>query len=153
MKDLQERRILVLDDEPNIVSAVRRELNSPPFVRYRYAVEGFTDPLQALERARAQVFDAVISDYRMPGMDGIEFLKNLAHIQPNCARIVLSGQTDMQALIQMVNETHVYRFIPKPWHDYYLKGSVAQAIKFNSVVLENKQLLLLLEHLVVLVKR
>lgn len=140
MKELQERRILVVDDEPNIVSAVQRELNSPPFVRYRYTVEGFTEPLRALERAKEQVFDAVISDYRMPAMDGLEFLKALSRIQPDCARIVLSGQTDIESLIQMVNETHIYRFLPKPWHDYYLKGSIAQALDYSAALIENNKL-------------
>lgn len=140
MRELQERRILVVDDEANIVSAVQRELNSPPFVRYRYKVEGFTDPVRALDRAREQAFDAVISDFRMPAMDGLDFLKALSLIQPNCARLILSGQTDMAALIQMINETHIYRFIPKPWHDYYLKGSVAQALVYNAALAENNEL-------------
>lgn len=134
------RRILVVDDEPNIVNAVRRELNTPPLGRYRYEVEGFTDPAAALLRAKEERFDAVISDYRMPGMSGMEFLKAFAAIQPNCARLVLSGQTDMDALTQMVNQTHIYRFIPKPWHDYFLKSSLAQAIEFNAALLENQRL-------------
>ncbi|MCX7173236.1 MAG: response regulator [Proteobacteria bacterium] len=132
-------QVLIVDDEPNIVSSVRRELMAASG-SHRYSVEGFTDPAQALERARTQHFDVVISDFRMPGMDGMAFLKAFAQIQPDCARMVLSGQTDMATLVKMVNETHIYRFIPKPWHDYYLKGSVAQAIQFNSVLRENKQL-------------
>ncbi len=134
------RRVLVVDDEANIVNAVRRELNTPPLGRYRYEVEGFSDAALALERARSQSFDAVISDYRMPGMSGLDFLKAFSVIQPECARIVLSGQTDMDALAKMVNETHIYRFIPKPWHDYFLKSSVAQAIEFYAALKENRRL-------------
>ena len=134
------RRVLIVDDEPNIVNAVRRELSTPPLGHFHYEVEGFIDPVQALDRAKNQSFDAVISDYRMPGMDGLELLKALAAIQPGCARLVLSGQTDMDSLVKMVNETHIYRFIPKPWHDYFLKGSVAQAIEFNAVLQENRRL-------------
>lgn len=136
----QYRRVLVVDDEQSIVNAVLRELNSPPFVHYHYTVEGFTDPVLALARAKEQSFDAVICDYRMPGIDGIEFLKALSEIQPGCARLVLSGQTDMAALIRMVNETHIYRFIPKPWHDYYLKGSLLQAIEYASLSSEHMRL-------------
>ncbi|HEX8988094.1 MAG TPA: response regulator [Rhodocyclaceae bacterium] len=134
------RRVLVVDDEANIVSAVRRELMTPPLGRYRYEVEGFTDAAQALERARQQPFDAVISDYRMPGMDGLRFLNALAGLQPECARLVLSGQTDMRALVKMVNQTHIYRFIPKPWHDYFLKSSLAQAVEFGGVLRESRRL-------------
>lgn len=140
MEAKQQRRVLVVDDEPNIVHAVHRELNAPPYVRYRYEVEGFSDPAAALERTKEQAFDAVISDFRMPGMDGLEFLRKLAEIQPDCARLVLSGQTDMAALVRMINETHIYRFIPKPWHDYYLKGSVAQALDYNATLARNRQL-------------
>jgi DNA-binding NtrC family response regulator len=134
------RRVLVVDDELNIVSAVRRELCTPPLGRYRYEVEGFSDPGQALERARHQAFDVVISDYRMPGMNGLDFLKALAGLQPDCARLVLSGQTDMAGLVKMVNETHIHRFIPKPWHDYFLKSSVAQAADFAGTLAESRRL-------------
>src|ERR1035437_2487693 len=108
------RRILIVDDESAIANAVQRELSIPPLGHYSYETEGYTDPAQALERTRNVSFDAVICDYRMPGMDGLEFLKSLREIQPDCARLVLSGQTDMDALIRMVNETHIYHFIPKP---------------------------------------
>lgn len=134
------RRILIVDDEQSIVNAVRRELCTPPLGRYRFEVEGFTDPAQALERAKAAHFDVVVSDFRMPGMDGLAFLKALAQVQPGCAQVVLSGQTDMDALVKMVNETHIYRFVPKPWHDYFLKSSVAQAIDYNTVLRENRRL-------------
>lgn len=140
METKQQRRVLVVDDEPNIVNAVVRELNAPPHVRYRYEVEGFSDPAAALERAKEQAFDVVISDFCMPGLDGLEFLRRLAEIQPDCARLVLSGRTDMASLVRMVNETHIYRFIPKPWHDYYLKGSVAQALDYNASLTRNRQL-------------
>jgi DNA-binding NtrC family response regulator len=132
--------ILVVDDEPNIVNAVRRELNTPPLGRYRYQVEGFSDPRAALERARTQSFSAVVVDYRMPEMTGLEFLKALYKLQPDCARLVLSGQTDMASLIQMINETHIYRFIPKPWTSYFLKSSLSQAIDFSQAVRRNRQL-------------
>ncbi len=134
------RRILVLDDEPNIISVVRRELLTPPIGRYHLEVECFTEPKLALQRASVQSFDLVLSDYRMPGMDGVTFLKEFAKVQPDCATIVLSGWTDLDALTEMVNQTHIFRFIPKPWHDYFLKSSIEQALAYNSVVLEAKQL-------------
>ncbi len=140
MNSLLLRRILVVDDEPNIVSSVRRELTTHPLGRFHHEVEGYADPAEALDRARSQAFDVVISDYRMPAMTGVEFLKRLTVIQPECVRIVLSGQTDMDALAAMINETHIYRFIPKPWNEYSLKSSVAQALEFKSAVQENKRL-------------
>jgi DNA-binding NtrC family response regulator len=134
------RQVLIVDDETHIINAVRRELATPPVGRYQYEVEGFSDPAQALQRAGEKHFDAVISDFRMPAMDGLDFLRAFDKIQPECARLVLSGQTDMDGLIKMINETHIYRFIPKPWHDYFLKSSLAQALDYSSVVAENKRL-------------
>lgn len=130
--------VLVVDDEPNIISALRRELNTPPLGRYRYAVEGFTDPQQALQRAREKAFAVVVVDYRMPAMTGLDFLKALYEIQPECTRIVLSGQTEMNALVSMINNTHIYRFIPKPWSSYFLKSSITQAIDYRQAAVRNR---------------
>jgi DNA-binding NtrC family response regulator len=135
-----EFSVLVVDDEQGIVNAIRRELNTPPLGRYRYSIEGFTDPAAALARAKEKTFAVVIVDYRMPQMTGLDFLKALYDIQPDCARIVLSGQTDMDALVHMINETHIYRFIPKPWSDYFLKSSLSQAIDFHQAVLRNRKM-------------
>lgn len=133
-------RILVVDDEQNIANAVRRELTTPPLGRYRYEVEISTNPAEALERAKVQEFEVVLSDFRMPEMSGLEFLKAFAALQPDCVRMVLSGQTDFKSLIQMINETHIYRFIPKPWTTYFLKSSIAQAIAFRQANVENRRL-------------
>lgn len=146
--DLKQRRsVLLLDDDPEIASLIQDELNAPPHGRYGYDVESFTEPLTALARAREKAFDIVITDDRMPLMDGIRFLKAMLLIQPDCARIVLSGETGTGELIRMINEAHVYRFIPKPWHSYFLKGSVAQAIDCNASLIEHKQLAALVHSL------
>jgi len=133
-------RILIVDDERNILNAVRRELSTPPLGRHRYEIECFDNPLEALERAGTETFEVVISDYRMPEMDGLTFLKSLARLQPDCARVVLSGQTDFDALVRMINETHIYRFIPKPWSSYFLKSTVGQAVDFRQTHVENRRL-------------
>jgi DNA-binding NtrC family response regulator len=135
-------RILIVDDEQGIINAVRRELSTPPLGRYRYEVETFTNPLEALERARTQEFEVVVSDYRMPEMDGLTFLKTFGGLphQQDCVPIVLSGQTEFDALIRMINETHIYRFIPKPWSSYFLKSSLSQAIDFRQASIENRTL-------------
>lgn len=132
--------VLVVDDEQSIVNAIRRELSTPPLGRYRYDVEGFTDAAAALERARQKEFEVVVTDYRMPGMDGLDFLKALHAVSPDCVRLVLSGQTDMAALVEMINQTHIYRFIPKPWSSYFLKSSIMQAIDFRSIQRNNRRM-------------
>jgi len=133
-------QILLVDDEPGVVHAVQRELTGRSLTNRQFEVAGYTDPHQALVAAASRHFDAVISDFRMPGMDGLEFLTALAELQPDCARLVLSGQTDMEHLIRMVNETHIYRFIPKPWPSYVLQGIVGQAIDYTRTLIENRRL-------------
>lgn len=137
-KTHEKHRILVVDDEPNILNAVRRELMAPPFGRHQYEVEVFANPMEALARAREQVFEAVLADYRMPEMSGLDFLHALAQLQPDCARLVLSGHTDFDSLIRMINETHIYRFIPKPWHGYFLKSSLALAVDLRQATLAQR---------------
>jgi DNA-binding NtrC family response regulator len=139
-----EHSVLVLDDEQNILNAIRRELSTPPLGRYRYSVEGFTDPQAALARAQEKEFEVVLTDFRMPAMDGLEFLKALHPILPDCARIVLSGQTDLDDLVKMINQTHIYRFIPKPWSSYFLKSTIAQAVDFRHTQCENRRMAKLL---------
>jgi len=89
-----------------------------------------------------QGFEVVISDYRMPDLSGLDFLKAFAALplQQDCVPIVLSGQTDFDALIRMINETHIYRFVPKPWSSYFLRSSISQAIDFRQAKLENRRL-------------
>lgn len=140
MKESAERRILVVDDEPNIVNAVRRELHAPPFDFSAYVIDGYSDPVLALQRASEVVYDAVISDYHMPAMNGIAFLQELSRMQPDCMRLVLSGQSDFETLARLINESRIYRFIAKPWHAHYLKAALAQSLDYGEVLRENRRL-------------
>ncbi|HSG21649.1 MAG TPA: response regulator, partial [Azonexus sp.] len=115
-------RIMIVDDEVGIVNALRRVLRIAPCVygnkSFSLEVEAFTSPVAALERARHEAFDLFISDFRMPEMDGVEFLKGTKALQPDAARLILSGYADLNALLRAVNEVGIERFIGKPWNDY-----------------------------------
>lgn len=128
------RRILVIDDEPNIVRAIERQLDTTTQGRYLFQVSGFTEPAKALAALQNEHFDAVISDYMMAEMDGLSLLKLARKIQPACPLIVLSGQTDAKTLYKMVNEAHIFSFIGKPWHDYFLKSTLTQALNYAGKV-------------------
>lgn len=136
-------RILLVDDEENILSALRRLLamrSAGEDEARKYAVETFSAPADALKRARETTFDLVISDYRMPGMDGVAFLKAFRQIQPDAVRIILSGYADLAGLVGAINEAQIHRFISKPWHDFDLKSAVEQALNFRTMQLENQRL-------------
>jgi len=134
-------RILILDDEPHVLSALKRTLSqreSEDSVNYQ--VEIFSDAEAALARLYESAFDAVLSDYRMAGMNGVEFLTKVRAIQPDAVRIILSGYADLEALITAINEAEIFRFVSKPWIDYELKILLKQAIETRELLMENQRL-------------
>lgn len=136
-------RILLLDDDDFILSILRRELVSRPYVGHDgLEIEAFTSPIAALARAHEKdgYFDVVIADNYMPEMKGIDFLKSFGEIHPDAVRIVLSGQSDAADLIRAINEAHIDFFINKPWQDYDLKCKLFQALRLFDIRYENRRL-------------
>ncbi len=133
-------QILAIDDEENILSALRRTLLRCPELEGRCQFEAFTIPDLALLRMREHRFDLVISDYRMPLMDGLAFLRAVRETQPEVACIMLSGQADMTGLVGAINDVRIYRFIYKPWQEYELCGAVSSALAYQQLLAENQRL-------------
>ena len=128
--------ILIVDDEENIVNALKRSLRKVP----EWEVETFTSSVEALNYAKSFSFDLFVSDFRMPEMDGVEFLTKIKEIQPDAARIILSGYTDFDGLIGAINQAEIFRFISKPWNDYELILTIDQALKYKNILIENNNL-------------
>jgi hypothetical protein len=80
----------------------------------------------------------VITDYRMPDMDGIEMLQELRTMQPDTIRILLTGVIDIDTLMSAINQAGAFRFVPKPWDDDQLLESVEEGLKFRDILVENK---------------
>lgn len=137
-------RILIVDDEESILRALRRLLSRTPCAAgdkvYRLEVECFSTPSAALEQSRAVAYDLVLSDYRMPEMDGVQFLKAFRALQPDCARLILSGYADLDGLIAAINDVGISRFLAKPWNDYELVAAVGQALALRDLAVENQRL-------------
>lgn len=121
-------KILLVDDEQSVLNSLRREL------RDHYEIETFANPAAAIERCRNTQFDLVVADYQMPYMNGIEFLEQFGRLQPDASRVVLSGVTDLDALISVINDTHIYRFLAKPWDQTELLSSIQQALAYRDVI-------------------
>lgn len=130
-------QILLVDDEANILASLKRELMTHGG---EFAIETRTIPREALKLAHEKAFDLVVSDYKMPEMDGVAFLQAFREIQPDAARLILSGQTDRDALVDAINRTHIYRFIGKPWNEMELAGAISQALAFHKAVHDNRWL-------------
>ena len=137
-------RILIIDDDQDILKALRRLFSLTPCTAgeqsFRVSVDSFVSPQLALEKARHTAYDLVISDYRMPGMNGVQFLKAFREIQPEVPRLILSGYADLNGLIGAINEAGISRFIAKPWNDYELVSAVGQALALRQMTLENQRL-------------
>lgn len=127
------RRILILDDEPAVLSALRRTLRTvfPPTV---LEIETFDEPEAALLRAGEQDFDVVISDYRMPGLNGAEVLRLIKGMQPEAVRIVLSATTDFNDIMAAVNLAEVFRYLAKPWQQEELIATLREALERRDVL-------------------
>ena len=137
-------RVMIVDDEVDILKSLKRLLRVAPCTyggqTFTLEVEAFSVPSEALERARHEEFDLFISDFRMPKMDGIEFLKGTKELQPDAARLILSGYADLNGLIGAINEAGITRFISKPWNDYELIATLGQVLTLRELTLENQRL-------------
>jgi two-component system, probable response regulator PhcQ len=135
-------RLMLVDDEPNILNSLRRTLHamSREVFDGDLQIETFEIPRQALERAKDCAFDLVISDYRMPVMDGVAFLEALRELQPQIARLILSGYADLGAMIGAVNRAQIFRFIAKPWDPLELELAIRQALEHRNLMIENQSL-------------
>jgi len=122
------KRILLVDDEPNILNSVRRCLLGAQRLPYEVAVECFTSARAALERAEVQEFDLIISDYRMPEMSGVDFLLQSIESNPSAVRMLMTAYADLDAVIAAINRARVARFICKPWKDVELRACVCEAL-------------------------
>lgn len=120
-------RIMLVDDESNVTSALRRTLTRS-LQGESFEIETFDDPRLALERAGEVDFSLVVSDYRMPPMDGVEFLKRFRIIQPDALRLILSASSDVDALLAAINQAGAFRYILKPWDDVDLVCIVREAL-------------------------
>lgn len=102
-------RVLLVDDDPNILSGHRRSL------RKHFEVVTNEKPAEALaDLEAAGPFAVVVSDYRMPEMDGVTFLSNVRQLSPDTVRIMLTGQAGLDATIEAINRSDVFRFLTKP---------------------------------------
>lgn len=130
-----KRTLLLVDDEANILSALRR-LFRPCGYNIILANSG----AEGLERIKETSVDVIISDQRMPGMTGVEFLREAKVLCPDTMRIVLSGYTELQSITDAINEGAIYKFLTKPWDDELLKAQIEGAFRHKEMLDENLQL-------------
>jgi DNA-binding NtrC family response regulator len=133
------RRVLLLDDEINVLHALQRTVRQC-FPIDELRTEIFTEPEQALLRSAEVAFDVVVSDYRMPTMNGVDFLKTIKGIQPDAVRLVLSASTEFETVTSAINQAEVFRYIAKPWEAGELKKAFELAFVRRDQMIEDRRL-------------
>ncbi|HTQ54921.1 MAG TPA: HD domain-containing phosphohydrolase [Bryobacteraceae bacterium] len=129
------KRILFVDDEPNVLQAFERQFR-------RLEVETALGPLIALETiARKGPFAVVVSDLRMPGMDGIQFLSRVRAASPDTVRLMLTGQADFADAVAAVNAGNVFQFLTKPCPPQVLEGALQAALDQHRLIMAERELL------------
>jgi len=116
--------VLLVDDEESILNSLRRLLRSQAF---DVVLAG--SGAQALAIMAAQPIDLIMSDARMPGMDGAQLLAEVHRLYPATSRILLTGYADVPTIIKAINEGQIHRYIAKPWNDDELKLILQQALE------------------------
>jgi two-component system NtrC family sensor kinase len=130
------QRMLCVDDEENVLRSLKRLFMDEEY-EILTAASG-TDGLSILQST--DPVQVVLSDYRMPGMNGVEFLREVRCLSPATVRIVLSGYADSAAVVSAINEGQIYKFIPKPWNDDELRLTIADAFDLSELKEQNVRL-------------
>lgn len=131
-----QSNILLVDDEENVLAALKRALFDEP-----YGIQTAPSAEKALEIMGGEPFKVVISDERMIGMKGSEFLAQVRELYPATLRILLTGHATLDAAMKAVNLGEIYRFFTKPWNDTEIRFAVRSAIEKYDLEEEKRRLL------------
>lgn len=128
-------QMLLVDDEPNVLNALKRV-----FRKESYVINTASNADEALKFLSDNPCQLVISDFKMPGMNGAQFLQEAKKLYPQMIRIMLTGQADTDAVMAAIKDGAVYKFILKPWNDDDLRVTVALAFEQYELVKKNNEL-------------
>lgn len=134
-------KILIVDDEIENLKALERTL------RGKYDVVSCSRPEDALKALENEVFSVVISDQRMPGMLGTDFLAKAAIQQPLMTRIILTAYSDSKEILDAINRAEIYRYVLKPWDNAELLVNLHQAVEHSNLRRKNAALIQELERM------
>jgi response regulator RpfG family c-di-GMP phosphodiesterase len=133
---MMNRPILFVDDEPKILQALERQLSGKFEVR---TAPGGQPALEML--AQDGPYAVVVSDFRMPLMDGIQFLRKVKQLSPDTVRLMLTGQADLNTTIAAVNEGNIFRFLTKPCATEVLSAALDSALEQHRLINAERELL------------
>lgn len=127
--DARTPTVLLLDDEVMVATTLQALLQ----LETGYRVLSFSDPHKALAALDTESPDVIISDFMMPRMDGITFLKHARDKRPTCTRVLLTGYADKENAIRAINEAGLYYYLEKPWDNEHLKLVIRNGIERSAL--------------------
>ena len=130
-----KQTILCVDDNENILHSLKRLLR-----KEGYRLLTATNGAEGLKILKENEVHLLISDYRMPGMSGTEFLGKAKEKYPDVLRVILTGYTEVDSITDAINEGHIYKFFLKPWNDENLKLEIKKALEQHDLIQANKKL-------------
>ncbi len=130
------RHLLVVDDEEEILKALKRQF------RRQYVVHTATSAEEGLKVMTENPIQVIISDQRMPGMQGAEFFGKVKTEFPDAMRLLLTGYADIQAVIAAINDGNIFRYVTKPWDPVELDTIVREAFERYDLIVQNRKLML-----------
>lgn len=135
MSEHHQYTLLFVDDERNILSALRRIFRNDGYLIL--TAESGAEALKVLEEHEVSV---IVSDQRMPNMNGAELLTESKLIAPHAIRILLTGYIDMDDAVKSINNGQIFRYLTKPWDDRELKFAILQALVYHDLSRRNEGL-------------
>ena len=124
--------VLLVDDEDMVITSIRAFLR----LETDYGVHGFTSPEEAVKMMETHPVDVVVTDYLMPKMNGIQLLGKAKALQPEAARVLLTGHADKQSAIQAINDIGLFQYLEKPWDNSQLLLVIQSAIERTGLLRE-----------------
>nr|BDT27439.1 response regulator [Bacteriovorax sp. HI3] len=135
-EELKKDRILFVDDEAFILFSLRRY-----FRQHNIEVDVETDCIKAVEMVKENNYKVIISDFRMPSMNGADFLDVVKEVSPASIRLMLSAYISQETLLEIINKSEVFRFISKPWKDKELLSIIQESIsKYDREIFAREEL-------------
>lgn len=121
--------VMIVDDEPMVI----RSLESLLQLETEYRISSYQSPVAALDRLKETPVDIIVSDFMMPDMNGLEFLREARSLHPDVPRIMLTGYADKENAIQAINEVGLFHYVEKPWDNDYLKMVIRNGLEQRSL--------------------
>ncbi|XPV76940.1 MAG: diguanylate cyclase domain-containing protein [Desulfovibrio sp.] len=127
------QKILLVDDDTHLLKSLALTLRA-------FSVDTESNPLKAKERLLIEDYAVVVSDLKMPGIDGMELLLASAHLTPNTIRIMLTGHGDLEIAMEAINRAQIYRFLTKPIEPKEMRSTISEALAEHKKLLDDQNI-------------